>query len=730
MLKSKKKALALAVLCAVSSMGVTATAGAEEAAVEPPLEGGKQYVAAGDGLQNFNLAEVVINGERYIAGEYVRATSNVGILGQQDIMKTPLSVTTISEKAVDDFMSSTEGMSKMLSLVPSVQKTYDAAVDCINIRGFSDDGRNFMINGIPGMQAMTRQSSNYIDSIDVIEGPSTGIKGSSNYTADGGTININSKKATDEPINKVGLKWHSKNAHEETIDIGRRFGENNRYGVRINAYNTNGERSIKNWDLEQRNIYINLDQKTEESKTNLLIGYTYTDSQGRPYGFSLTRNYIGNSLPSAPDGDINSNPVWRRDKNTNFVATFNHEQKINDHLSAFLNAGHFKQDWYYYTGFSKTLINENGDFTASSDNYSLIEKRDYAQVGLRGDFKTGDLKHDWVAGVDRQWHYYGGARDYAEEDGWSGNIYEGASGNWNPPSFSQSDAAYTARNRISGWSVMDTIKTSDEKLTLLVGLNGKSIKRDNYTADGDHRSNNGHYYDVSPSYGISYAFSPRFAVYANHTEEFVQGEIVGNDYTNQGEVLDPYKTKQNEFGIKVKTGDVFHKLSYFDIKKANGIDITNADGSLTRGQDGERRHKGIEYTATGTVADKWNFIGGFMYLDAEQDTNSAATDGKRPNGIPEWTASLGLEYEASDEFSALMRGNYVGTSYVLDERYKVPSYFTMDLGVKYRTKLNGTHMTLNAMCYNVFDKNYWAPSGNTLHVGGPRTYMLSAEFDI
>ena len=137
-------------------------------------------------------------------------------------------------------------------------------------------------------------------------------------------------------------------------------------------------------------------------------------------------------------------------------------------MSAFLNAGHFKQDWYYYTGFSKTLINENGDFTASSDNYSLIEKRDYAQVGLRGDFKTGDLKHDWVAGVDRQWHYYGGARDYAEEGGWSGNIYEGASGNWNPPSFSQSDAAYTARNRISGWSVMDTIKTSDEKLTTFI----------------------------------------------------------------------------------------------------------------------------------------------------------------------------------------------------------------------------------------------------------------------
>ena len=66
-------------------------------------------------------------------------------------------------------------MSKTLSLVPSVVKTYDAAVDCVSIRGFADDGRGFVINGIPGMQAMTRQSSNYIESVDVIEGPATGI---------------------------------------------------------------------------------------------------------------------------------------------------------------------------------------------------------------------------------------------------------------------------------------------------------------------------------------------------------------------------------------------------------------------------------------------------------------------------------------------------------------------------------------------------------------------------
>lgn len=690
--------------------------------------------ASAPDLQNFHLAEIVVNGKRYIAGEYVRATSNIGILGEQDAMNSPISVTTISEKAVEDFMSSTEGLSKMLSLVPSVQKTYDAAVDCVNIRGFSESGRGFMVNGIPGMQAMTRQSSNYIDSIDVIEGPATGIRGSSNYTADGGTININSKQALDDPNSSIGLKWHSKGAFEETVDIGRRFGEGNRYGIRINASNVNGERSIKNWDLEQRNIYINLDQKTDDSKTNLMVGYTYTDSQGRPYGLTVASSYIGSALPTAPDGDINFNPVWRRDKNTNFVATLNHEQKINDHLSAFLNAGHFKQDWYYYVGFSKTLLNEAGDFTATADNYSLIEKRDYAQIGLRGDFKTGDLKHNYILGVDRQWHYYGGPSNSVTESGWNGNIYVGDPGNWSHPTFGQSDARYTTRNRTSGWSVMDIISTDNEKLNILIGLNGKSIKRDSYKADGSHNKNTGHYYDISPAYGISYAFSPRFTVYANHTEEFVEGEIVSTtsslNYTNKGETLDPYKTKQTEFGIKMKTGDFLHKLSYFDIKKANGIDILNSDGSYTRGQDGERRHKGIEYTATGTIAEKWNLIGGFMHLNTEQKTSSTATNGKRPNGVPDWTASLGVEYEASDAFSALLRGNYVGTSYVLNEKYKVPSYFTMDLGVKYKTKMNSTPVTLNAMCYNVFNKNYWSASGNVLHLGGPRTFMVSAEFEL
>lgn len=718
-MKKRHVALAAAICMALANVGFVSSAFAAEQNDDADL-------------QTFNLAEIVVHGQRYIAGEFVRATSNVGILGEQDAMKSPISVTTISEKAVGTFLSSTEGLSKTLSLVPSVIKSHDAAVDCVSIRGFADDGRSFVINGIPGMQAMTRQSSNYIESVDVIEGPATGINGSAMYNRSGGTININSKKALmDEDTRKIGIKYHSKGAHEEYIDFGTRLGEDKRYGVRINASNTNGERSIENWNLKQKNIYINLDQETENSKTNFMFGYTDTDSSGRPYGLSVSSSFVGNALPSAPDGKINTNPTWRRDKNTNLVMTLNHEQKINDHLKAFLNAGHFKQDWYYYVGFSKTLLNEAGEFKATSDNWSLLEKRDYAQIGLKGDFKTGDLKHEWVAGVDRMWHYYGGPSNYSEESGWTGNIYHPNTGSFAPPTFAQTNAYYKDHARISGWSVMDSITTGNDKLNILVGLNGKSIAKDFYKPDGSHNKKSGDYYDVSPSYGINYTFDPRVAVYASHTEDFVEGGIVGNGYENEETTLDPYKTKQNEIGVKFKTGDFFHKISYFDIKKANPVDVYKG-GLKYRLVDGEVRHKGFEYTATGTLAEKWNLIGGFMHLNAKQKTDKVETNGKRPNGVPEWSANLGVEYKASDDFSVLMRGNYVGSYYVLNEKYGVPSYFTLDAGVNYKTSLNSTPVTLRAMCYNVTNKKYWAPESNknVLHSGGPRTFMLSAEFDI
>ena len=54
-----------------------------------------------------------------------------------------------------------------------------------------------------------------------------------------------------------------------------------------------------------------------------------------------------------------------------------------------------------------------------------------------------------------------------------------------------------------------------------------------------------------------------------------------------------------------------------------------------------------------------------------------------------------------------------------------------DLGVTYKTKLNDMPVKLSAMCYNVADKDYWTVArGDQLYVSTPRTFFVSAEFEI
>lgn len=130
----RKKTNMAAWLCALASVGMLSCAYAQD---EVSVNGrdttsSQQAVEsgwAGDGQPVFRLAEVLVSGQRYIAGEYVRATSQVGILGEQDVMLLPLSVTTISEKAVEDFINPTDGLAGLLTLVPSISSVGNQAAD-------------------------------------------------------------------------------------------------------------------------------------------------------------------------------------------------------------------------------------------------------------------------------------------------------------------------------------------------------------------------------------------------------------------------------------------------------------------------------------------------------------------------------------------------------------------------------------------------------------------------
>lgn len=60
----------------------------------------------------------------------------------------------------------------------------------------------------------------------------------------------------------------------------------------------------------------------------------------------------------------------------------------------------------------------------------------------------------------------------------------------------------------------------------------------------------------------------------------------------------------------------------------------------------------------------------------------------------------------------------------------VPSYYTIDIGTRYLTRIGDTRTTLRFSINNLLNEAYWLPSwGFILVQGAPRTFRVSAQFD-
>ena len=274
----------------------------------------------------------------------------------------------------------------------------------------------------------------------------------------------------------------------------------------------------------------------------------------------------------------------------------------------------------------------------------------------------------------------------------------------------------------------DTIKY--KKSQLLLGIHKHSASSDSYSAATGKHNNHTDSSAICPTYGYVYRPDEHISLYASHSENFDKGTIVGSGYENTGDILDPAKTKQNEIGIKYENAGFLTSLGFFDIKQANNMAV-KIGGLDYYVQDGEQEYKGAEFSMNGKIAPKWNFMGGLMYLNAEQSkTANGTNDGKSVNGAAKWSAVGALEYAADENFSVIGRVLYNGSADINNEKMKVPSYTTFDLGVNYKTKINTVPVTLSAMCYNLTDKDYWNAHTNGLLLSSPRTFVLSAAFDI
>lgn len=714
----------MSVLCAVASVGFVMSASAE--------------------TMHGNLDEVVVEGSKdVLPGGNVRTTAKLGVLGDKSVMDIPYSEMSMTAKAVETYGDPSQPLANVLMNNPSIRtSTTSPMYTDFSMRGINMNGNHMMLNGVPSLfYQFTTPPSHIIDRIDITSGPNAGVNGvnmSNNGTNSGatpapGTINIVTKRATDTPVNRYTQTFSGRGNAGEFIDVGRRFGENNEWGIRVNAEYMEGGLALPGAEKNEKNIFINMDHRGDNNITNLFAGYFDLRVNGGQRWFSLPNSYSSTVLPDAPDSKNNYDFNGTTKYVHGYLATLNHEHKLDDTWSYFANMGYSRRSGNKDNQGASIKFDEHGNFVGNQFNQQNEEgKNAYVQLGLKGNLETGAVKHDLVLSVDRSWARYWNKSKSYKPNGQDilGNLYDGIifPDNFVLQNFGDGTPQWEETN--IGLTIADTI--SYGKASLLLAASRKHESFESFTGKSFKNDN------VLPTYGLTYKPVENMAVYYGHTESFSRGLVVsGNDYTNNGETMDPVKSKQNEFGVKYQNAGVMTTLSYFDIDEANRYDI-NADGGMkTKVDDGKNRYKGVELTVNGKLADKWTVTGGLIYLDAEREkTKNGTKDGCFVNGVSEWSGVLGLEYNPEESWGIVGRAVWNDKAYIdsgsNSGKTEIPSYVTFDLGVNYKTKINTVPVKLSAMCYNVADKDYWMGRGSSTTIGlsMPRTFMLSAQFDI
>ena len=735
-----KRKLALAVaLATAGSVWMSAASAAEKT----------------EALDSYELTPVDVEGQRPAAEEenaLVSSTGGTGFLGTKDVMDVPFRQTNITQKAISQYDDGANPLPNALLMSPSVRTSTSTMYNDYSIRGFQMNAYQFKVNGVPGMFSQTNMPANFVERIEVISGPAIGIHGTTNSESAGGSVNLVTKKA-EYGKERITYKQtiNGRGALGEIFDIGKRFGKDEQWGVRINAENIQGKTAIEREKLTTRDFYVNLDHAGAKSTTNLFAGYRYTkNAEGQRYfAFDGTgaNAYTGNRLPDPPNGKRNYSFSGQQITVSTWTAVLNHEQKLSENWKAFLNAGHSYNlgSGYVQTSASRLyMLDEAGHFrnTLSAEKYAL--RNSYVQLGVQGTFHIGQVKNDVVLAVDRNWYraYWGyrangiinGAPGFPSFGSMAGNLSDGVTSlTKNYPYSAVTGPIKTGMTRYSGISVTDTLEYG--KASVLLGIHHHSVDVTSYNKATGAATSNVHSSANSPTYGIVYKPTEDISLYANHSQSFDKGAVVGSGRMNTGAMLAPAKTKQNEIGVKYRKNGLSAGMSLFQIEQDRTMDVTYVGDALpTTVMEGKNKLKGVELSVSGQIAPKWTLTGGLMHIATDQKT-STAYNGKDVAGVADWSAMLAAEYTADAKTSAFLRMVYSGKAPIYanaSNQLDVPAYVTFDLGATYKTTLGTVPTTFSLTAYNVLDKRYWMsrPSYNYGIQGNPRSFVLSMQMDI
>lgn len=689
------------------------------------------------------LGEIVVTGSQVnltapAAGGQVARGGRVGLLGNLDMMDTPFSTTSYTEKLARDQQA--RGIGDVLQNDPTVRVTkgFGNFQELYVIRGFPVYSDDMSYNGLYGVLPRQFVAAELIERVEVFRGASAFLNGAApGGTGVGGAFNLTPKRANG-PLTRLTAGVSGADEIYAAADLARRFGDQDEWGARLNVAGRGGEASVEDQTNTLRVVGLNLDRRGERARFSADLGWQdHRIDAPRP---SVTP---GAAIPEAPSADRNFAQRWTYTDEEQLFGAVRGEFDITDSVTAWAAFGGRQGEE------DNSLANPRADAAGAIRGYRFDNIRKdtvwSGDVGLRADLTTGPVGHRLVASASQI--------QSKSRNAWAGSNFAGYSfGTLTDPVLSPapaiasvsgdlSDPKVTERVKNTSVAVADRLSFLDGRLLATVGVRYQEIETKSYAyADGAFGS--GYASEAAtPAFALVYKPSDRVSLYANYAEALTPGVIApavvnGVTVANGGEVLSPFRAEQAEVGAKYDAGTFGGTLSVFRTTLPSAF---FDPASRLYSDGGEQENRGVELTVYGEPIDGLRLIGGATWLDAEVKRSlTAANEGKSAIGVPDLQTNLNVEWDVPRLSGLTLEGRVVHTSAQAANAantLELDAWTRFDAGVRYAFEAGQRPLTLRARVENLADEDQWVavggyPGSNYLTLGAPRTLSLSisAEF--
>jgi iron complex outermembrane recepter protein len=227
--------------------------------------------------------------------------------------------------------------------------------------------------------------------------------------------------------------------------------------------------------------------------------------------------------------------------------------------------------------------------------------------------------------------------------------------------------------------------------------------------------------------------TPRLALYGSYARGLEESGVAPDSAVNRGQALPAIFTRQVDAGLRwILPNDMRLVAGLFQIEKPYfAADETNCFVEL-----GNVRHRGLEFSLSGSPAPRVSLIAGAVLMKPEV-TGEPVEQGRighHPVGQPGTilTASANYDVMPIDGLTLTLAANHRGDRFGDRlNRVALPAITTIDAGFRYRFALSDTPSLLRLQVTNLTNRFEWrVVSSNSYEVNAPRSFTLFLTLDI